>query len=124
MSQQLQQLAVLHDLPKDLEQLECVVNRAFDVRSASMIYLSTYIRHDSTPLGIPGRNSSHIHLIMIGKILKILFTGENKFTNAKAYLRECVQLYSQAINNIVEPRLLITMSKQLEGTFGHYPYVR
>lgn len=41
-------------LPYDLEQREFVVNRALDVRSASMIYLAVSIRHQGTPLGTPG----------------------------------------------------------------------
>jgi len=41
-------------LPNDLEQREFVVNRALDVRSASMLHLAFIIRHDATPLGTPG----------------------------------------------------------------------
>jgi hypothetical protein len=53
-SQQLEQLAILDSLPQDLKQREIVINRAMDVRSASMLFLAVNIRHDSTPLGIPG----------------------------------------------------------------------
>ena len=53
-SQQLEQLAILDSLPQDLKQREIVINRAMDVRSASMLFLAVNIRHDLTPLGIPG----------------------------------------------------------------------
>jgi hypothetical protein len=52
--QQVEQLAVAENLPNDLEQREAVINRALDVRSASMQYLAVHIRHDSTPLAILG----------------------------------------------------------------------
>ena len=41
-------------LPDDLEQRDFVINRALDVRSASMMYLAVSIRHNETPLGTPG----------------------------------------------------------------------
>ena len=41
-------------LPDDLEQRDFVINRALDVRSASMTYLAIMIRHDSIRFGIPG----------------------------------------------------------------------
>jgi len=41
-------------LPDELDQREFVVNRALDVRSASMMYLAVSIRHNATPLGTPG----------------------------------------------------------------------
>jgi hypothetical protein len=47
-------LKIVKVLPEDLEQRDFVVNRALDVRSASMIYLAVMIRHDSTPFGTPG----------------------------------------------------------------------
>jgi len=54
MCQQLEQLAILDILPDDLAQREFVINRALDVRSATMLFLALNIRHDSTFLGIPG----------------------------------------------------------------------
>lgn len=54
MCQQLEQLAILDILPDDLEQRDFVINRALDVRSATMLFLAMNIRHDSTFLGIPG----------------------------------------------------------------------
>jgi hypothetical protein len=52
--QQLEQLEIVDVLPDDLQQREILVNRAMDVRSASMSYLAVNIRHDATPLGSIG----------------------------------------------------------------------
>jgi hypothetical protein len=61
MYQQLEQLDILDSLPDDLgDSLESVINRALDVRSASMLYLAVNIRHDVTPLGGLGRMSSGV----------------------------------------------------------------
>lgn len=68
MSQQMEQLAVLDVLPEDLEQREFVINRALDVRSATMLFLALNIRHDSTFLGIPGILSLRASLIHQGKL--------------------------------------------------------
>jgi hypothetical protein len=54
MCQQLEQLEVIESIPKDLQQLESLVNRALDVRSACMTYLALSIRHDATILGTTG----------------------------------------------------------------------
>jgi hypothetical protein len=48
-------------LPDDLEHREFVVDRALDVRSASMMYLAVMIRYDATPLGTPGTIPQYIH---------------------------------------------------------------
>jgi hypothetical protein len=54
LSQQFAHLELMNVLPDDLEQCDFVVNRALDVRSASMMHLVVAIRHDGTPLGTPG----------------------------------------------------------------------
>jgi hypothetical protein len=54
LSQQFAHLELVNVLPSDLEQREFVVNRALDVRSASMKYLAVSIRHNETSLGTPG----------------------------------------------------------------------
>jgi hypothetical protein len=54
MSHQFAHLGMVNVLPSDLGQREFVVNRALDVRSASMTYLAVSIRHQGTPLGTPG----------------------------------------------------------------------
>ena len=55
MYQQLEQLEIIDILPDDLEQRESVINRAMDVRSASMLYLAVNIRYQTTPLGDLGK---------------------------------------------------------------------
>jgi hypothetical protein len=58
LSQQFAHLEMMNVLPDDLGQRDFVVNRALDVRSASMTYLAVWIRHDATPLGTPGTLSN------------------------------------------------------------------
>ena len=50
----MEQLSVLDVLPDDIGNRDNVINRALDVRSASMVYLAVSIRHHSTRGGIPG----------------------------------------------------------------------
>lgn len=54
LSQQFALLEMVNGLPEDVEQCDFVINRALDVRSASMMYLAIMIRHDSTKFGISG----------------------------------------------------------------------
>lgn len=54
---QLEQLKVVEALPKGLELQETVINRALDIRSASMICLGRAIIHHSIPLGTTGISS-------------------------------------------------------------------
>lgn len=51
---QVGQLEVVNGIPPDLEQLDVVINRAIDVRSAAMRYLASQIRHDTNRLGTAG----------------------------------------------------------------------
>jgi len=41
-------------LPQDIDHQDMVINRAMDVRSASMVFLSSQIKHDSTLFGTVG----------------------------------------------------------------------
>lgn len=65
LSQQFAHLEMMNFLPNDLEQRDFVINRALDVRSASMIYLAIWIRHDATPFGTPG-TTSNVYLLKRG----------------------------------------------------------
>ena len=56
---------MLNVLPEDLEQRDFVVNRALDVRSASMMHLTVMIRHNSTPFGTSGMISEYIQLTQL-----------------------------------------------------------
>jgi hypothetical protein len=53
-AQQLEELEVVSVLPEDIEQRDYVLNRALDVRSASMMYLAVLFHHGSTVFGTPG----------------------------------------------------------------------
>jgi len=55
MRQQLEQLRIIDILPDDVNERDSVVNRGLDIRSACMIYLGIYIRHDATPFGNVGK---------------------------------------------------------------------
>lgn len=52
--QQLGELDVTTVLPNDVQQRDIVINRAIDVRTACMRYLTSHIRHDATHLGLLG----------------------------------------------------------------------
>jgi hypothetical protein len=54
MCQQLEQLKVIDSVPEDFEQRDILVNRALDIRSACMQYLSANIRHNATFFGTMG----------------------------------------------------------------------
>jgi hypothetical protein len=56
--QQLGELDVTSILPDDVERRDILINRAIDVRTACMRYLTSHILHDATPLGIIGNVSS------------------------------------------------------------------
>jgi hypothetical protein len=55
--QQLGELDVTTLLPDDVEQRDILINRAIDVRTACMRYLTSHILHDATPGGIIGNVS-------------------------------------------------------------------
>jgi hypothetical protein len=64
MCQQLELLKVIDRIPKDIKQLDVLINRALDVRSACMRFLALNIRHDATILGTPGTLFNYIKLIL------------------------------------------------------------
>jgi len=100
---QWEQLAILNSLPKDLEQRDFVINRALDVRSASMRYLAINIRHHSTSFGIPG------------KVVRVFFAGDEKYTDSKVDLEKCIDRYNKALANVVVG-LLIKACELVKGT--------
>lgn len=55
MCQQLGQLGVIYNIPEDLEH-QFVINRAIDVRSASMLHVALQINHDGMWFGTVGVN--------------------------------------------------------------------
>ena len=52
--QELEQLAIVKQLPESVDQREAVVNRALDIRSSCMVYLAQHISHQSTQFGVIG----------------------------------------------------------------------
>ena len=60
--QQLGELNVATILPDDVERRDVVINRAIDVRTACMQYLTSHILHDATSLGTFG-NISHFEVV-------------------------------------------------------------
>ena len=63
---QVGQLGIVDAIPPDLEQLDVVINRAIDVRSAAMRYLASQIHHDATRLGTTGTDLIHCFACVIG----------------------------------------------------------
>lgn len=59
-SRQLEQIKIVDRLPGGLGQPNELVNRAMDVRSASMKYLTVHIRHMSKSFGVAGYHSQNM----------------------------------------------------------------
>lgn len=59
LSHQFAFLEIVKALPDDMDHREFVVNRALDVRSASMIYLASMVRHNATAFGTTGAIPYH-----------------------------------------------------------------
>ena len=55
-ARQLDHLKVISQLPDSIVPTDDVVNRAIDVRSASLNYIAVHIRHESQYFGIIGTN--------------------------------------------------------------------
>jgi len=103
-------------LPDDLEQRGFVVNRALDVRSASMMYLAVTIRHDATSLGIPGTYYDSVFTkARLGRVVKTFFVGDVEITDSKAYLGDCVESYHKALSEIVGVRMIIKVWEIVKG---------
>lgn len=61
MCQQLGQLQIVCRLPREIEGLQSIINRAMDVRSAFMVYLAMHIHHEATPGGTLGSHAQLLH---------------------------------------------------------------
>jgi hypothetical protein len=115
LSQQFAHLELVNVLPDELEQREFVVNRALDVRSASMMYLAVGIRHDATPLGTPGIAPSHMHLHEVRQVVKTFFLGDAQIIDSKAYLDNCVENYHRALSSIVGIHMIVKVWEIVKG---------
>jgi hypothetical protein len=105
-----QQLEILSVLPDDLEQRQSVINRALDVRSASMVYLAVSIRHY-----LEHQVQLFLTSLTAGKIIKTFFLGDDKITDSKAYLEKSVDNYTRALSNIVGVRMIIKVWEIVKG---------
>jgi hypothetical protein len=121
MCQQLEQLKVIDSIPKDIRQLDSLINRALDVRSACMRYLAINIRHDATIFGTPGTPTSIIptfQLIIAGKVFKTFTTGDRKLNDTKIDLKSSVEDYSRTLSNVIHLRVSINTYTLVEkGSF-------
>jgi hypothetical protein len=109
-------LKVIETLPKDLQQLESVFDRALDVRSASMIYLAVHILHESTRFGTMGTipRIERYRSDSAGKIFKVAATGDEKLNASAANLKASVEAYNRALAN-VHLRLDLDTNKLTKG---------
>jgi hypothetical protein len=115
--QQMEQLSVVSDLPKDIEQREAIINRAMDVRSASMLYLAIHIRHDVIPLGTVGIRLYLCYLIILGKVFSTFFSGDSEISNSAACLKNSVDDFCKALDNF-HVRVGIKTYELVKGTLN------
>ena len=115
--QQLGELDVATILPDDIERRDVVINRAIDVRTACMRYLTSHIR--ATPSGTIG-DASHfgcasIVVNCLGKVTKRIFKDE-RITDAVSHLKFSIDSYNNALGNI-NLRINIKLYELLKGTY-------
>ena len=95
-----QQVGALNvNIPQDLEYREVVINRAMDVRSASMVFISSLIKYDKTSFGTPGRSQLNHTLSRPGKVIKTIFVGDGRVNGPEEDLKYAVHEFSDALAN-------------------------
>lgn len=89
-SQQLGQLKIVKRIPEDIDasDREQLTNRAIDVRSACIIYISAQLKHDRVWLGV------------VGKVVKTFFAGDDQMTDARTCLSKSVDRYRQSVDTM------------------------
>jgi len=112
--QQLEELEVVSVLPDDIDQRDYILNRALDVRSASMLYLAVHLRHRSTPLGTLGSSNFSFNAYISGRVFKTFFIGDEKITDSEKYLSASVASYGRALGSI-HARVSIKSYELLKG---------
>ena len=75
MCQLLRQIEAVEKFSDDLDN-ESLVNRAIDVRSASMLYLAAHVRHGKNRLGEIGASPIAFAPLISHKVFKVLVAGE------------------------------------------------
>jgi len=116
LSQQFAYLEIVTVLPEDHELRDFVINRALDVRSASMIYLAFRIRHDATRLAISSTTPQDVTYASLGKVVKTIVLGDVEILDSKAYLQNCVESYHRVISQVVGNRMIIRVGEMVKGT--------
>jgi hypothetical protein len=51
----------------------------------------------------------------LGKVVKTLFLGDEQIIDSKAYLDNCIENYSRALNDIVGIRMIIKVWEMVKG---------
>jgi hypothetical protein len=86
------------------------------VRSAAMLYLAINVNHSATFMGIPG---TQVHQSssdwILGRVVKVFFTGDEKVTDSKVYLETCIARFSRALHDVAGIRMLSTVYKIMKG---------
>ena len=104
-------------LPDDVERCEVVMNRAIDVRTACMRYLTAHIHHDAIPMGTIGNLACFgWSLIDLGKVTKTVFRGDARIVDAKLNLKASIDSYNDALGNI-NLRIVIKAYELLKGKY-------
>jgi hypothetical protein len=85
-------------LPQEFNYRHVVINHAMDVRSASMLFLSSHIKHDRTLFGTAGTIFDGVFILTkSGKVAKIFFIGDEHITGPDTYLKFTVEQYNAAL---------------------------
>jgi hypothetical protein len=74
-----------------------LVNRATDVLSGSLNFLSLHICHESKRLGFLGKRHAGYYLISLGSVTATFFAGEKDFESAETALKNAVDEFNSSI---------------------------
>jgi len=77
-----------------------LVNRAMDVRSASLKYIAVHIRHESQYFGIAGiyLPLNCRSLTSVGRVAMTIFTGDNACNSACTILKEAIAEFNASLS--------------------------
>jgi hypothetical protein len=98
MYRQLGQLAIVADLPHDVDPSRALLNRSLDVKTAALVYLSVHIRHDGE-LGIIGMSAVCLDTYPQGNVAKAFFRGNKECDESRTRLETAVQEFNSSLSN-------------------------
>jgi hypothetical protein len=99
MYRQLEQLAVVNNLPNVVDPSKALLNRSLDVKSAVLVYLSVHIRHEGE-LGIIGMSTvSLLEAYPEGNVAKAFFKGNKECDDSRTGLEKAVQEFNSSLSN-------------------------